>query len=119
MRKMISVFLLILTIFISLAFSGFHSSLTEGMTEDHVIEPSTEEEMSYIGISPAPAPFTESIQEGFQEDNMHEEYYTLDTTQNERLVTNIPSREPTHSVGIFQHVFGMAPENETFFIHHP
>lgn len=120
MRKMISVLLLLITIFISLAFSGFHSSFEEGMTEDRVIEPSTEDSMIYNGVSPGPAPAvsSESIQEGFQGDNIHEEYYTLnkrDTT----IVTKIPSREPTHSIGIFQHTFGMVPEKETFFIQHP
>ena len=121
MRKMISVLLLLITIFISLAFSGFHSSFEEGMTEDRVIEPSTEDNMIYNGVSPgsAPAVSSESIQEGFQGDNMlHEEYYALDK-ESVDIVTKIPSREPTHSIGIFQHTFGMVPEKETFFIQHP
>ena len=51
MRKIISVVLLVLTILISLSFSGFDSSL-EGMTEDRVIDSDMEEE----GLSPAMAP---------------------------------------------------------------
>lgn len=120
MRKMISVLLLLITIFISLAFSGFHSSFEEGMTEDRILESSSEDSMIYIGLSPGPAPavYSETVQEGFQGDNMHEEYYTLDRKDAD-IVTKIPSREPTHSIRIFQHTFGMVPEKETFFIQHP
>lgn len=110
MRKTISVLFLVLTILISLTFSGFHSSL-EGMTEDRVIEPVVEEE----SVSPAMAPATV---EGFQEDNMHEEYSSIDAIQ-EKVVTKVPSREPTHSVGVFQRIFSMTPKEEMFFIQQP
>ena len=108
MRKMISVLLLVLTILISLSFSGIHSSL-EGMTEDRVIDSSMEE-----SGSPAPAPYIE----GFQEDNMHEEYTSVNA-KNDEMVTKIPLRDPTHSVGVFQRIFNMTPQSESFFIQHP
>ena len=61
---------------ISLTFSGFHSSL-EGMTEDRVIEPVVEEE------SVSPAMRLPATVEGFQEDNMHEEYSSIDAIKRE------------------------------------
>lgn len=118
MRKTISVLLLLFTILISLSFSGFHGSL-EGMTNDRVIESTTEEE----GVSPAMSPaaatalaLEEPVVEGFQQENVHEEYSPM---IEESFASKVPSREPTHSVGVFQRIFSMTPKSETFLIQQP
>ena len=115
MRKTISVLFLVLTILISLTFSGFHSSL-EGMTEDRVIDSDMEEEGLSPAMAPAVAPLLEPIVEGFHQEDMHEEYSPM---VKESLVTKVPSRDPQHSVGVFQRIFSMTPKTETFQTQQP